>query len=81
MTMLLWPSAVRGGSVVHPAAPFPPGRQKLEGEEQLEAMANKVAADTQPKAGNAKSTIALAVIAVVVVLGWVGYSLYNKRKI
>lgn len=68
------------GMVLPPG--FPPPRPRLEGEEELEQLANNVAegSSAQDKGGNPKVTFALAgvgLVAVVVVAG----VLFHNRKV
>lgn len=67
------PPLLRGPS----GAPVPP-RSRLEGEEELEALAAKVA-ESKPKAGgSAKTTLALAAVCMVLLVVGVGWALRKK---
>ncbi|MFO0724851.1 MAG: tetratricopeptide repeat protein [Myxococcota bacterium] len=80
----------RGASGVMPAMPipgiilppgFPPPRPRLEGEEELEQLANSVAdqSQAQDKGGSAKTTLMLAVGGLLLVLFATGFMMYRKR--
>lgn len=67
----------RGGSGIMPG--YAPMRPRLEGEEELEAIANQVASDSQEKGGSPKTFLALLVggFLSVVVIGGIMFN--NKR--
>lgn len=56
-----------------------PQRGRLEGEEELEAMAEKVAASKPKPGGSARTTLALAATCFVLLVIGVGYALNKKR--
>jgi len=57
----------------------PMGRQKLEGEDELEALANEVAT-TGEKKGNPALSVALVFICLILVGGIVAYRFYEKNR-
>lgn len=61
-------------------APLKVMPQKLEGEDELEKIANKVA-EEKPDRGRPKTTLILALVCVVFGVGIVAYRLIEKRRI
>jgi tetratricopeptide (TPR) repeat protein len=57
-----------------------PRKRRLEGEDELEALAQKVA-EEKPHSGSARASLALLIGGVVVVLGSIGYLTWHRRTI
>ncbi len=77
-------SLPRGVSMVPGAMTLPPGgfqiiRQKLEGEEELENLANKVA-EEKPAQGSPKTFLLISLVGVLVLLMAGGLLFFRKHK-
>lgn len=75
-------AAPRYGSQIGPAStvPYQMRPQRLEGEEELEALARNVATE-EPSRGRPKTTIALILVLLFVGTGLIGQRLWHKNKI
>ncbi len=75
------------GQTLPPGASLPPGmygypaRQRLEGEDELEALAATVAETTKERPGSPILTLGLVGICVLVGSIAIGVQVYNKRKV
>lgn len=61
------------------SAPMVPPRSRLEGEEELEALAAKVAESKPKSGGSAKTTLTLAAVCLVALIIGVGWALRKKH--